>query len=695
MAYLSLKIERRVAYLIFNDPENKLNTLKQEILEELGPLLEEVEGSRDCDALVLISAKKDNFIAGADIEMFRRFERPGQAEAMGRKGHALLNHLAAFSKPVVAAIHGAALGGGLEVALACHYRIASDDSKTVLGLPEVKLGLLPGGGGTQRLPRLIGLRPALDLLLTGKNVYPFKARKIGLVDHLIHPHGLARAAGDLALARVNRHRPRRRKRDLLELLLASNPIGRKLIFKMARKRVLQQTAGNYPAPLKILDCVQYGYDHGLKKGLANEPKQFDSLVFSKESRALVSLFFNINAAKKNPRFNQAREVKTLAILGAGLMGSGIAEVSARGRFQVLLKDLDFNSLGRGEKAIDKALQKDLRQRRISPFERDLISSRVFAITDNASLQRADLVIEAVFEDLALKQEMLADVEANCREDCIFASNTSSLPISQIAANARRPERVIGMHYFSPVPKMPLLEIIVTDQTADWVRATAFEVGLRQGKNVILVSDGPGFYTTRILAPMLNEAVLLLAEGAAIPELDKAMVRFGFPLGPMALMDEIGLDVAAHVSEVLGPMFAARGTKPDDKLATLVGKGFMGRKNGRGFYRYSGKPGKKVVNGAIYTYFGGPQRKSKPAREIQDRLALILLNEAALCLQEGILASAPDGDLGAILGLGFPPFLGGPFGYLKSLGDKAHARMSELEQKHGSRFKPADYIRKPG
>ncbi len=660
MPYLSLSIQRRVAILAFDDPKDKLNTLKEEILDEIGPMLDVVEGNADCDALVLISAKPDNFIAGADIEMFRRFREPGQAEAMGRKGHALLNRIAAFPKPVVAAIHGAALGGGLEVALACHYRIASDDPKTVLGLPEVKLGLLPGGGGTQRLSRLIGLQRALPFLLTGKNIYPYKAKKLGLVDHLIHPHGLAKAAEGFALDMAKRPMRRRDKRGMMERFLEALPLGRSLIFKMARKRVLKQTAGNYPAPLKILDCVQYGYRHGLEKGLANEPTQFDALVFSAESRALVGLFFNMNAAKKNPLADRAHSVKTLGILGAGLMGSGIAEVSARREFRVLLKDLDHEALGRGERAIGKALEKDVRKRVLSPLERDRIASRVFATVRDEDLRDADMVIEAVFESLELKQKILADVEAVCREDCIFASNTSSLPIAQIAAKARNPERVIGMHYFSPVPKMPLLEIVITDQTADWARATAAEVGIRQGKNLIVVKDGPGFYTTRILAPMLNEAILLLEEGADIRDLDRAMRRFGFPVGPVALMDEVGLDVGAHVSEVLGPMFSARGAEPSGKMALLVEKGYKGRKSGKGFYRYGGKSKKKAVDKGIYAYFGGAQRKPKPISEIQDRLALILVNEAAHCLREGILSSPEDGDLGAILGLGFPPFLGVPF-----------------------------------
>jgi 3-hydroxyacyl-CoA dehydrogenase / enoyl-CoA hydratase / 3-hydroxybutyryl-CoA epimerase len=323
-------------------------------------------------------------------------------------------------------------------------------------------------------------------------------------------------------------------------------------------------------------------------------------------------------------------------------------------------------------------------------------SLITGTTDYRGFEKADLIIEAVFEDLELKRKILAETEASIKEDAIFASNTSSLPIGGIAAGARRPEQVIGMHYFSPVPRMPLLEIIVTEKTADWVRATALDVGIRQGKTVIIVNDGPGFYTTRILAPLLNEALEILAEGGDIKEIDRAMRQFGYPVGPIALLDEVGIDVGAHVSKVLSPLFAARGAQPNTAMERLFQAGYKGRKNNRGFYLYgdqSGKEKKKGVNEDIYSFFGGTKRKKFDVPEIQKRLSLAMINEAALCLQEGILQSPWDGDIGAVFGLGFPPFLGGPFRYIDSLGlPKIISLMEELEKQYGARFTPAPILR---
>ncbi len=308
----------------------------------------------------------------------------------------------------------------------------------------------------------------------------------------------------------------------------------------------------------------------------------------------------------------------------------------------------------------------------------------------------------MFEDLEIKQKVLAETEAAVRDDCIFASNTSSLPITQIAANAKHPERVLGMHYFSPVPKMPLLEIIVTEKTADWATATARQVGIRQGKTVIVVNDGPGFYTTRILSPMLNEALLLLEEGGEIRHIDRVMKRFGFPVGPITLIDEVGIDVGTHVSEVLGKLFSDRGVTPSDVMKKMSDAGFKGRKNKKGFYHYHDRVSgfqkllgkkKKEVNSAVYRFFGGQHRKKLDEKDIQNRLSLVMINEAAHCLQEGILSTPRDGDVGAIFGLGFPPFLGGPFRYLDRITVAAALKMLEdLEQIHGARFTPARIIR---
>jgi len=698
----SLRIEKEdgVAVVWLDQPGEKVNKISLELLEEFGAALALIDADSQVRAAVLISAKADNFIAGADIEGFQRMQSPEEAAALSRSGHTLLDRLADSAKPVVAAIHGAALGGGLEVALACTVRIASDDPATVLGQPEVRLGLLPGGGGTQRLPRLVGLQRALDIMLTGKNIYPRQARRMGLVDHLVHPYGLLEAAKKAALALCEKRPRRRPPLSLPQRLLEGNGIGRALIYRKARETVLRRTRGNYPAPLRIIECVEAGLERGPGQGTAAEEEKFAALVVSRESRQLVHLFFNMNSRKKNPDREKIRPVETIGVLGAGFMGAGIAAVSAAGGMKVLLKDVDYEAVGRGEKAVWEELSGRVRKGALSAFQRDRVFARISGRTGYDRFDAADLLVEAVFEDLKLKQAVLSQAEAAVSETCIFASNTSSLPIGEIAANARRPQQVIGMHYFSPVPRMPLLEIVVTDRTADWVRATAVAAGIRQGKTVIVVKDGPGFYTTRILAPLLHEALLILEEGGEIRQVDREMQRYGFPVGPLTLLDEVGIDVGAHVSGgVLGQLFAGRGMAYSDTMIRLDEAGFKGRKNRKGFYRYEkprlrwiGRKKKKEVNGKIYSFFGGKARKTFDPNLIRDRLAYIMINEAARCLEEGIIAAPADGDLGAVLGLGFPPFRGGPFRELDTLGIAAGvAKLQKLAEGHGRRFAPAQIL----
>ncbi len=695
MSFAEIERDNGVAVIWMDQPGEKVNKISIDLVDEFKTMLDSLEDDKTIRAIVLISRKPDNFIAGADIEKFKDMTSAAEAEMLSRQGHVLLNRMAAFPKPIVAAIHGATLGAGLEVALACHYRIASDDPKTVLALPEVKLGLLPGGGGTQRLPRLVGLQAALDMMLTGKNIYPRQAKKMGLVDDLIHPYGLLHAAKKAALHLADQPLTRKKKLSLLAELLESTPFTRNVVYKKATELVQRDTWGNYPAPVKIIECVKAGMEKGPAAGVEAETKKFGELVVSPQSRELIQIFLSMTAMKKNPLKDKVRPVKKIGILGAGLMGAGIADVSSTNGMEVLLKDVSYDAVGQGEKAIWQDLDGKVKKKALSPFQRDVTFSLITGTTDYRGFEKADLIIEAVFEDLELKRKILAETEAYMREDAIFASNTSSLPIGGIAAAARRPEQIIGMHYFSPVPKMPLLEIIVTEKTADWVKATALDVGIRQGKTVIIVNDGPGFYTTRILAPLLNEALEILAEGGDIKEIDRAMRQFGYPVGPIALLDEVGIDVGAHVSKVLGPLFAARGAQPNTAMERIFQAGYKGRKNNQGFYLYGDRSGKeeKSVNEEIYSFFGGTKRRKFDAQEIQNRLSLAMINEAALCLQEGILQSPRDGDIGAVFGLGFPPFLGGPFRHIDSMGlPKTISLMEELEKQYGPRFTPAPILR---
>lgn len=695
LSYITIATKDDVAVITLNQPGEKVNTLNEAMMAEFSSFMDKLEQDSTLKGAVLISGKEHNFIAGADIEMFKARDTAEEIEALSRSGHEILDRIEAFPKPIVVAIHGSCMGGGLELSLACHYLIASSHSKTIMALPEVKLGILPGTGGTQRLPRLVGIQKSLTYMLTGKNIYARQAKKMGLVDELTHKDAL-QTAGIKAVHRLSGSSSFERKdpRSIAEKLLEGNPVGRSIIFSQAMKRTMRQTKGNYPAPPKIIEAVRYGYKHGKKKGLLNESRLFGELGATQESRVLVDLFFGMTDKKKNPLKDQVHEVQTIGILGAGLMGSGIADVSVnKGNYRVLLKDRDLESAAKGEKVIWDALNEKSKKRIITKFERDQIASRVTGVADYDHFRKADVVIEAVFEDLELKRTIVAEVEATTDEQCIFASNTSSIPISEIAKGAQRPQNIIGMHYFSPVQKMPLLEIITTKQTAEWVTATAYDIGVKQGKTVIVVNDGPGFYTTRILAPYMNEALLLLEEGASIEFLDKVMKEFGFPVGPMTLLDEVGIDVGAHVADTMAPVFKARGDfKSSNKAHQLMEAGYLGRKNKKGMFLY-GKGKKKELNKEIYTLFGGTSRSNPDKKTAQQRIAFMMINEAAYCLQDEILTSPRDGDLGAILGLGFPPFTGGPFRYIDHFGaDKFEERMEELAVRYGPRFQPAPIIR---
>jgi 3-hydroxyacyl-CoA dehydrogenase/enoyl-CoA hydratase/3-hydroxybutyryl-CoA epimerase len=667
-------------------PGERMNTLGRGMMEEFASLLAGLEARSDVRAVVLISGKPDNFIAGADIKDFTRVRSALEAETMSREGQALLNRLEALRVPVVAAIHGPCLGGGLETALACRYRVATDDPKTALGVPEVMLGLIPGAGGTQRIPRLIGLRTGLDLILTGRNLKGGRALKAGLVDEVVPAPVLLAAARKAALGLADGTlRPPRPGIPLADKVL------RPLIFSKARSSVLEKTHGHYPAPLRALEVVEKGTATSLEEGLKLEARAFGELAVSPESRALVSVFFATQEIKKDagyPPGTEVRPVRKLAVVGAGLMGAGIAGAAVDVEVPVRLRDTTPESLGRGLRYVREIVDERARKGSLHRREAAQRMDRLSPTLDYTGFRRADLVIEAVFEDLDLKRRVLAEVEAATRDDCVFASNTSSLPIGDIARDAVRPARVLGMHFFSPVHKMPLLEVIVTPRTDAWATAEAVGFGRLLGKHVIVVRDGAGFYTTRALSPYMNEAARVVEEGASIEDVDRALTGFGFPVGPITLLDEVGIDVGAKVAKILHHAFGER-VAPPASMARVIEDGRQGRKNGRGFYLYENGR-KKGVDPTVYALVAGDApRKPMEVREIQERLVFAFLNEAILCLQEGILRSPRDGDVGAIFGLGFPPFLGGPFRYLDHLGARFALEVLErLRARHGPRFTPA-------
>jgi 3-hydroxyacyl-CoA dehydrogenase/enoyl-CoA hydratase/3-hydroxybutyryl-CoA epimerase len=695
--YLTINVTQDNIAVITVDCPGKVNKVSSALLDEINSLIERLGTEIDARALVIVSGKEDNFVVGADIDEVKSMTNPQDIEAYITKANDILMKLASLPIPVIAVIHGNCLGGGLELALVADWRIATSSTETVMGLPEIKLGLIPAAGGTQRLPRLIGLRNALPLILQGNNVRSKKAKRIGLVDELVPPYGLAEVGISKARSLLGKKKSqirKKRKRSFVDFLLESNPIGRSMVFSQARKMVMRQTHGLYPAALAAIDSVAYGYSHDIQRGIAADIRRFVELVQSPQSKSLMNLFFGMTALKKNPWQGKSRNVEKLAVIGTGLMGNGIASVSLGICDTVLLKDVNLEAVARGIKEIHKGLEKRTKNGALTPFERDTLYGKIVPCDDYSMFNHTNLVIEAVFEDLALKKTILKDVEEYSSPDTIFASNTSALPIHKIAEGCKRPQNVIGMHYFSPVPVMPLLEIIKTPKTAEWVVATALAFGIKQGKTCIVVKDGPGFYTTRILAPLLNEAVLLVEEGADMHDIDRAMHLFGYPVGPITLIDEVGIDVGAHVAQDLGKEFSKRGAAPSGALPILFSQGFKGKKNKKGFYRYDipKKKGYRIPNPEVYRLLGNLPRTEFPMEDIQHRVSLMMVNEAVHCLQEGIINSPRDGDVGAILGLGFPPFRGGPFRYIDTVGAQSLIDiMKRFRDKGMQRFQPAPML----
>ena len=696
---LTVELENGIGVITFDLPGESVNKFTRAVKDEFTGVLDKLDRNPSCKAIVLISGKPDMFIAGADIEEFLDLETSTEAERLSREGQLMLQRLEDLRPPVVAAIHGPCLGGGLEAVLACAYRIATDHPKTVLALPEVQLGLIPGAGGTQRLPRTVGLRAALDLILTGKNVRAKKALQIGLIDELVHPSILRDVALDrakqLAEGRIKRQRPRR-NHGASDLLLEDNPLGRRVIFSKAREQTLEKTKGNYPAPIAAIDAIAAGYARGIAPGYAEEAHLFGAMAATDVSKQLIFLFFATSALKKDSGVDHPLEplpVNKLAVLGAGFMGAGIAAIAAQQHTTVRLKDADHPRVAKGLAAVSAVLRERLSKRQISRREYDDEMILVGGTTDYTGFANVDLAVEAVFEDLAIKQQVLRESEAAMPSDAIYASNTSTIPITRIAEASKRPEQVLGMHFFSPVPKMPLLEVIRGARTGDTALATAVAYGKKLGKTVIVVHDGPGFYANRILAPYVNEAGRLLDEGVAIDAVDRAMVEFGFPVGPITLIDEVGLDVAGKSGAVMVEAFGER-MAPADAIKRVVDAGRLGRKGKSGFYSYDERGKKGGVDETVYALLaGGAQRQERTAEEIQRRCVYAMLNEAARCLEEGIVRSARDGDVGAVFGIGFPPFRGGPFRYVDSVGVESVVRTLEsLYNRFAPRFEPAELLR---
>jgi len=711
MSAFTLTIKDDVAIVSIDVKGESVNTLRGEFGQQITEILNEINATPKVTALVIISGKPDNFIAGADIAMLDDCKTAADVKAISQMGQRLFDQLSQLSIPVVAAINGACLGGGLELAMACHGRVCSDDAKTSLGLPEVQLGLLPGSGGTQRLPRLVGIAKALDMMLTGKQLRPRQALKVGLVNEVVPKGILLETAIALAkkgkqyLVKLTDGQPRL---DGQGKLLETNALGRKILFSGATKVVTKKTNGHYPAPFKILECVEVGLAKGYQAGLALEAEHFSQLVMSKESLALRSVFFATTELKK---CNGAADVvpaqvNHAVVLGGGLMGGGIANVCAtKAGVQVRIKDIKHQGISQALNYSYQLLNKKRKRRFISDAQLQATMHKLSGTTNFSGFSNADIVIEAVFEDLELKHQMVKDVEQHCHPDTIFASNTSSLPISEIASVAARPENVVGLHYFSPVDKMPLVEVIAHDRSSDQAIATTVAFAREQGKTAIVVKDGAGFYVNRILALYINEAAYQLLEGVEIDQIDQSLVKFGFPIGPLMLLDEVGIDVSAKISPILHQAHGERFKAPA-AFEALIKDNRQGKKNSRGFYQYGASPKfsfcklnlskqGKQVDSTIYSLLNITKSNSKRVTtpdDIAQRCTVQMLNEAVRCLDEGIISCARDGDIGAIFGIGFPPFLAGPFRYIDAMGaQQLVTTLEQYQQQHGDRFSPSPLL----
>lgn len=609
---------------------------------------------------------------------------------------------------MVCAINGPALGGGLEWALWCDYRICTDSSKTKLGLPEVKLGLLPGFGGTQNLTSLVGVQNALDMMLTGKDIRPIKAKKMGLVDLVVSTHSLEKVAVDVASQLANgtlQQKSSKNKKSWMNWFIEDTSLGNKLMWDKVHKTVQKNTNGKYPAPFAIIECVKNGLKNpnGMDK-YTFERENFVKLAQTSESEALIGIFNGMTSMKKHNfvKEDSNTKVQKVAVMGAGLMGAGIAQVTAeKGGYDVLIKDQNVGATARGESYILDNWKKKLSRRRMTNYQYNVNSSKLNFLTDDSPswqkhFSQADMVVEAVFEDLDLKRKIVRNVEEVTPDHCVFATNTSAIPIADIAQGSSRPENIVGMHYFSPVPSMPLLEIIPHSGTSENTKAIAYEVGTKQGKTCLVVKDVPGFYVNRCLGPFLVEVSALIRDGVDLEVLDKSMRDFGMPVGPITLADEVGIDVTSHVASFLSQAdLGARMEGGEIKIMQqMIEKGWLGKKANQGFYTYNGK--QKTINSEVKSYVNSyvTNKLDLSQEEIQNRMVCRMINECAKCLEDEIISDPVVGDIGMVFGTGFAPFTGGPFRYLDTYGVGKYVKMMEdfAVKYDGAQFEPCQILK---
>ncbi|MBX7137195.1 MAG: enoyl-CoA hydratase/isomerase family protein [Oligoflexia bacterium] len=678
-----------VAVIRLGDPQERVVTITAQRIESLHELLQKVRAERP-SGLIIAGPGPEMFTAGADINLIRDVTDPALGEKLAREGQMVFDEIANMPFPTIAAISGPCVGGGCEMVLACRYRLISDHKSSQIGLPEIRLGILPGFGGTQRLPRLVGLPKALDIILAGKTLRPKQALACGLVDEIVTVEKLMDRANLIVIGSAAVHRHRISFRDRL---LTNTRLGRGMVEKNAAKGIDKETHGFYPAPPAALKCCIYGLENGIEAGLKLEARELGRLIATAESKSLIRLFFLSEASKAIGKAGRkAADAIQAIVVGAGVMGAGIAGILARNDCGVILRDTTDEALSKAGDQIRKYLDQI---KHLSDQERSFILNRIeLASSPSTNTGNCNFAIEAIFEDLQIKQKILTELAALMPQDAIITTNTSSLSVTEIASAIPAPERVAGMHFFNPVPKMPLVEVISGAKTNDKTLAIVAALATKLGKFPIVVKDVPGFLVNRILAPYLNEAAFLL-EQYEISDVDKAATQFGMPMGPLRLLDEVGLDVAMHVQEIMLKGYGERMRGPGH-AARLVQLGRKGKKSGAGFYNFEGKD--SVPWAELRSALGlQPALTGADLQTISDRLIFALINEAVRCLDDGVAGvpgkeASEQIDLGTVMGMGFPPFRGGLLYYAQRLGPTAVlAKLRELEKLHGARFTPAPGI----
>lgn len=679
-----------ICILTFDRPGSSANVFDKAALRQLDQQLQSIQRDQQIKGVVLTSAKKSIFIAGADLHALSSAKSKAELRSIIELGQNVFNRLAGLRIPTVAAIHGACVGGGYELCLACNYRIASPDRATKIGLPETQLGIIPAWGGSTRLPRLIGLPAALDIILGGKTLAAKLALRRGLVDELVPREYLV----EIACKRIRTSGRRLGDRKFkLSRALVNNPLAARLIFKRASADVQKRTRGHYPAIEKALKVCRRGLFRSIEQSLLLECKAILKLAETETCKNLIRIFFLQERAKKLLASKEPEQpARKVAVIGAGVMGAGIAQWASSRDIQVVLRDINAEQVAKGMGTIGQLYGQGLKRYAFTKCEARAGMDRIFPATTEVPMRNADIVIEAAVEKMDLKKDIFRRLESVVGRDTILATNTSALSISEIASVTSRPERVVGIHFFNPVHKMQLVEVVVGKQTSPEVVRRAVRFVQQLGKLPVVVQDSPGFLVNRILLPYLMEAGLLFEAGARVEDIDEAMLDFGMPMGPLRLIDEVGLDVSHHVSGTMAAAFSSR-LKAPTVLQKMLEAGLLGRKSGRGFYVHSKGKKEPTVNMETDKFHADTHAAVFSRAELRDRMVLLMINEAARCLEEKVVAEAADVDFGMIMGTGFAPFLGGPLRLADFMGvPHVVEEMNKLADRGEPRFAPCDLLK---